>query len=333
MSEIRIVSSSDEHLCDYNPGFRKDLYRSAILRKLEFQGNFAKKFSANWFLRGGDFFHVKSPGKTSHRTISDVLKIHRLYPCPIYSLIGNHDMQFNNLDTVDKQPLNVLYESGTFKPLVDEIIESGTIRVRIIGVSYIPDLNIDILQETIRRTSDDVYTIAVVHALASNAPIDRFQSFYGEQIFDYRDLIFDGCPDVYIFGHYHKDQGIQKLNGTYFVNLGSISRGSLTFENLERKPKISSLIFNSQGINVEEHIIPHDDAADVFDLEKKKQLDQERKSLNDFITQLQSGARYGNKDAIRSRFESFDWDKYGPDLRQVVSDTIEAAEAGILVDD
>jgi len=333
MSEIRMITSSDEHLCDYSPGFRKDDYRAAILRKLEFQGSFVKKFSANCFLRGGDFFHVKSPGKTSHRTMADVIKIHQSYKCPVYALIGNHDMLFNNLDTVDKQPLNVLYESKIFRPLVDELIESGSLRVRIVGVPYIPGLNIDVLQEMVKKSDDDIYTIAVIHVLASYAPVDRFQTYYGEQIFDYRDLIFNGCPDVYVFGHYHKDQGIQKIGDTYFVNLGAISRGSLTFENMERKPKISSIIFNSSGISIEEHIIPHDDAAEVFDLNKKKQLDIERKSLDDFINQLKSGSKFDGKDAVRDRFNSFDWKQFIPDLRQVVFDTIEAAESGVLIDD
>jgi hypothetical protein len=180
------------------------------------------------------------------------------------------------------------------------------------------------------KKKDENYTIAVVHALAAMAPEEKIQSFFKEPIFDYRDLVFEGCPDVYIFGHFHKDQGIVDHLGIKFINLGSISRGALTFENLERKPKVSSIIINSRGISVEEHIVPHEDAAQVFDLDKKKQLDRERRSLDDFISTLRKNIAVSTSssvDHIRAELQQFP-----TDIRNLALQIIESAEAGVLDD-
>jgi DNA repair exonuclease SbcCD nuclease subunit len=330
MSEIRIITSSDEHLCDQNPGFRKDNYRDSILKKLEWQGEFAKKFNANVFLRGGDFFHTKAANKTSHATVALSAQIHRNYSCPVYSIIGNHDITYNDCETISRQPLGVLFETNIFRCLNTEIITSKTLKVRVIGISYSSDLTVEKINSICKKQKDDVYTVAFIHALAAFSPEERIQRFFNETIFDYRDLVFDGCPDVYVFGHYHKDQGIQDLHGVKFVNLGAISRGALTFDNLERKPKICSLIFNSRGVSVEEHIVPHADASVIFDLEKKTKLEEERKSLDDFIKNLRKNAELSKSITARTWFDKFDWSQFDSSLKQTAIEILEAAEAGVL---
>lgn len=330
MSEITICTSSDEHLADLSPAFRKDDYRTAILDKLEWQGTLAARTRASAFVRGGDFFHVKPANKTTMATMAKAAGIHRRYPCPTYSVAGNHDMSYNDSATLPGQPLGVMFSSGVFTPLSEKILESGTMKVRIIGVDYTPDLDHEALAEMVRKKPDDQYVVAVVHALAAMAPPEKIQSFFNERVFDYRDLAFDGAPDVYVFGHYHKDQGIVDHLGTKFVNLGAIGRGSLVFEHLDRKPKMSTIRFDSRGVSVEEHVVPHRDAADVFDLDRKKQLEKERRSIQDFIQLIRSdqeiaGART-YQDKLSHVLGSSD---YPEDLKRCLEDTLEAAEAGL----
>jgi len=326
MPEVRLVSSSDEHLADLAPGFRKDDYRAAILSKLEWQGGFAGRFGAQAFLRGGDFFHVKAANKTTMRTMAMAARIHRRYPCRTFAMAGNHDMSNNDPTTVPGQPLGVMLESHVFNLLHDQSFEDGSMKVRVVGVEYTTDLAVDGLHDLVRK-KDETYTVAFVHALAAMAPEEKIQTFFHERVFDYRDLVFDGCPDVYIFGHYHKDQGIVDHLGVKFVNLGAISRGALTFENLEREPKIASLKFTSQGVSVEEHVVPHADAAHVFDLELKKKLESERRSLNEFIAQLRSNAALASDDVLEERKK--DLEKFPEDLRKLALELLEASEAGV----
>src|SRR5690606_7493663 len=150
--------------------------------------------------------------------------IHRGYHCRTHALGGNHDMSKNDPTSINRQPLGVMYNSGVFDPLIDHRFQSASMCVRAIGVDYIVDLRYYGLHDMVRKKPGDTYTIAFVHALAAMDPGEKSQSFFNERIFDYRDLVFEGCPDVYVFGHYHKDQGIQEHNGVQFVNLGAVSR-------------------------------------------------------------------------------------------------------------
>jgi DNA repair exonuclease SbcCD nuclease subunit len=323
MGEIRFVTSSDEHVSDQQvTGFRKDNFKESILKKLEWQGLHAKKFKANYFLRGGDLFHTKNANRNTHATMSRIALIHRAYPCPTFSLAGNHDMSYNDISTVSRQPLGVLFSTGVFHHLKDETFEDGSMKVRVIGLDYLPGMDSNFIRNTLRK-KDENYTIAVVHALAALAPEEKIQTFFNEPILDYRDLVFEGCPDVYVFGHYHKDQGIQDHLGVKFVNLGSISRGSLSFENLERKPKISQMRFSSSGIDIEEIIVPHADASEVFDLEKKKKIEKERKNLDEFVAKLRESSSVSPDFSFKDKLS-----EYPDDIRRLGLELIEAAEIG-----
>jgi hypothetical protein len=328
MSEIRFITSSDEHVADQNPIFRKDSYREAIFAKLVWQGEQAKRFDADAVLRGGDFWHIKAANKTTMASLVNAIGIHKAYPCPTYAVIGNHDMSNNDPGSVIRQPVGVMLHS-IFNPLHDQVFTDGTMRVRVVGVDYTTDLADDGLQQQVRKRDGDTYTIAVVHALAAMAPQERIQSFFNERIFDYRDLVFEGCPDVYVFGHYHKDQGIVDHLGVKFVNLGAISRGALTFENLERQPKIASIICNSQGISIEEHIIPHADASVVFDLERKKKLENVRRGFDEFISKLQANMAMASGNEVQQRIEAFQHSTdFSSDLKVLMTEIMQAAELG-----
>lgn len=329
MSEIRFLTSSDEHVADQSPGFRKDDYCSAILAKLAWQGEITRKIRPDGVLRAGDLFHTKAANKTTMSTLAKVSDIHRHYSCPTYAVAGNHDITHNDLDTIYRQPLGVLFKAEVFQPLLDEIFISGSMRVRVVGVDYSPGLDHRTLCSKVAAREGDTYTIAVVHALAAFAPEEKIQSFFNEHIFDYRDLVFDGCPDVYVFGHYHKDQGIQEVNGVQFVNLGAISRGALTFENLSRQPKISAITCNSQGISIEAIEVPCEDPSKIFDLQLKKQLEKERRDLDEFISKLKSDQETADNGDIESRVRALEESNYPDDLKRLVLNTLEAAEAGL----
>lgn len=330
MSEIKFLTSSDEHLANLNPGYRKDDYRGAILEKIRWQGTMASRAGVNAVLRGGDFFHVKEANKTTMATMAEASAIHKAYPCPTFALAGNHDMSHNDPSSIPRQPLGVLLGSKVFRPLHDELFEEGSLRVRAVGVEYTTDLDYEGLKDRVRKRPDDGYVVAFVHALAAFAPEEKIQSFFNEKIFDYRDLVFDGCPDVYIFGHYHKDQGIREHMGVKFVNLGSISRGALTFENLDRKPKVGLLRFDSRGVHAEEIVVPHADAADVFDMEKKKMVDTQRKDMSDFIQKLRADASVGSSGVDGLRQKMRDSPEYPDDLKALLEECMEAAQAGLL---
>lgn len=323
---LDFITSSDEHLAEINPGFTAGSYRDDLLEMLDWQGRLARKLGATAVLRAGDLFHQKAANKTTMRTLATISRIHREYGCNTYAVAGNHDMTHNDPDSIPGQPLGVLYDSGVFHRLTEQCFELGSTKVRTVGVEYTTDLDVDGLQNLVRK-KDENYSIAVVHALAAFAPEEKIQSFFNERIFDYRDLVFEGCPDVYVFGHYHKDQGIVEHQGVKFVNLGAISRGALTIENLDRKPKVSHIRVSSNGVSVEEIVVPHKDASEVFDLEKKKRIDLQMKDMKDFLQKLQNNAEMASASTLEERLKNLN--NLPADLREMAMETLEAAESGL----
>jgi DNA repair exonuclease SbcCD nuclease subunit len=330
MSEIRFVTSSDEHLCEIAPGFRKDNYKNSILQKMIWQGELAKRVSADALFRIGDLFHVKASNKTTMGTVAEVARIHRAYSCPTHAVSGNHDMSYNDPGSIPRQPIGVLYRSNVFQHIQDQTFTSGSMNVRVVGVDFTVDLDDEGLRDKVRKRDGDTYTIALVHALAAHSPSEKFSSFFSEKIFDYRDLVYEGCPDVYVFGHYHKDQGVQTHLGVQFVNVGAVSRGALTFENLDRIPKVTHITCNSQGISIDVHKIPCDDAKQIFDLELKKTLDTNRRDLEDFIHILRTQSQTPQDGGVQNFLAQLERTDYPTDLKQVILDTAEAAEAGLV---
>jgi hypothetical protein len=200
--------------------------------------------------------------------------------------------------------------------------------VRVVGVDYSTDMNAKILSDLVKSKGHN-YNVAIVHALAEMEPSAKIQSFFNEEVMDYRDLVFPGCPDVYIFGHYHKDQGIQEHLGIKFVNLGSIARGSLTLENIERKPKIAMMSFSSSGISIEEKIIPHEDPSKIFDFERKKSVENNRQSMGLFLEKLRSNASMVNGFSVQQRMSKFmDSKDFSSEEKEIVKEVFEAAETG-----
>lgn len=287
---MRFVFRTDVHAADKNPVSWKGDYRSEILSSLRQIGQLAQAHQAVAVLDGGDFFHVKAASRTSYGLVVEILKLHRDYYKDIvtYEVEGNHDIMGNNLETVSSQPLGVLYSTPSFRLLRDEVFQKDDLRVRVVGFPYDPTRTLRDIQ-AVRKQPGDTYLVAVIHALAGEDPPAHVEEFYGEPVFRYDSLIYEGGPDVVCFGHWHKDQGVTCLEGHYFVNQGAVSRGALSKDNLTRVPQVALLEFSLEGIRVQ--AIPLEVAApeEVYDLERKERQETESLVISQFIDQLEQG--------------------------------------------
>lgn len=283
----RFLFRTDVHVADKSPASWKGDYLGEILDNLRQIGDLAIKHKATAVLDGGDFFHIKTSGRTSHATIIKVTEIHRSYPCPIYCIEGNHDITGDNLETIDQQPLGVLYSTGVFNHLREAVFDVGGKRIRVVGLPYDPSRTVRDIQETVRKQPGDDYLLAVVHALAAEDPPDHVEEFFGEPVFRYDSLIYEDGPDVFCFGHWHRDQGVVEIEGRYFVNQGALSRGALTKENTQRIPK-AALIEFSDKITVTLCPMAVAPASEVFDIERKERQEREAQIIDQLSEALES---------------------------------------------
>lgn len=285
---IRFIFRTDVHVADHSPASWKGDYPEEIWESLRQVGELAYKHKVTAVLDGGDYFHVKAPTRNSHRLVAKSAWVQSGYPCPTYSIEGNHDIKHNNLETIDEQPLGVLFEAGVFQQLRNETFEAEGVRVRVVGCPYDATRTLADLR-AVQKDSNDDHLVAVVHALAGEMPPDHVEEFFGEPVFRYEDLVTENGPDVWMFGHWHKDQGVTHIRGKTFVNLGALSRGALVKENLTRIPKVALLEFRKGGFDVTPIELDVAPASEVFDLEKKERRDRETRSIEQFVDRMKAG--------------------------------------------
>lgn len=309
---LAFVFRTDVHASEHSPESWKGDYPAEIWSNLEQIGELAREFHAIAVLDGGDFFHVKAPTQNSHRLVAKVALLHRVYPCPVYCIEGNHDIKHNNLETLSDQPLGVLYNSGVFQHLRDQKFHDGDLTVRVVGVPYSPFRTLADLQ-SIRKQGNEVL-IAIVHALAGQNPPAMVEEFFGEPVFRYEQLIVDGGPDVFCFGHWHQDQDVVRIGDRWFVNQGAVSRGALSKENLTRTPKVSLIEVTLEGVTVTTRVLDVAPAADVFNLERKARQDRESKCIEQYVERIQQGLKVDDQASVDVAISRLDFAREIHDL-------------------
>ncbi len=284
---MNFLYRTDVHANDKSPQSWKADYPAEIWESLRQVGELARQHNAEAVLDGGDFFHTKAASRNTHGLVATTARIHQAYPCPVWTVEGNHDVQFNNLATLPTQPLGVLIEAGVFHLLRNEVFTQDGLRVRVVGMPYSPIRTRDELRAIQKQPGDD-FLICLVHGLAGLDPPASVEDFFGEPVFRYEELLTGpGGPDVWCFGHWHKDQGIEILDGKHFVNCGALSRGSLQRENLTRTPKAVLIELSHAGISTRALPLVVAPGEDVFDLEKKAAVEAEAAEIDAFLTKLQ----------------------------------------------
>ncbi len=324
MSRLAFLFRTDTHLAAHSPISWKGDYTEEVLSNLEQIGVLAKEHDANAVLDGGDYFHVKAASKNPHYLVERSIRIHRGYPCQTFGIEGNHDLAYNNLESLAKQPLGVIYASGAFQLLRDQVFEDGDLRVRVVGVPYSPTRSLAELL-SIQKQKGDTFLVAIVHSLACKSPPASVEDFWNEPVFSYESLVSRNGPDVWCFGHWHKDQGVEEVGGKKFVNQGALSRGALVRENLERIPQVSLLEFEDSTINVELHKLSVAPAADVFDLEKKALQEREHHDIDQFVTRLVSDLVIDPSSSVEDIVSTLD---FADDVRKEALKYLEQAEVG-----
>lgn len=277
---ITLVWRTDVHLADKAPQSRTDDWASTVLDKLRQVGEIAREVGAQAVLDGGDFFHIKTPSRTTHELIQRVAMVHAEYPCPVFALRnGNHDVKFGDGAYLQEAPLGVLFQTGVFRMLDDHVFRQGDFLVRVVGVPY-HGTSYDMNRLTTITKGDEDCLVVAAHLLASPAGGEMFG---GEDIVRYADILgLD--PDLWCFGHWHKNQGVFQQGNKHIVNIGSLTRGALNEDEVQRIPEVAILRFDpKRGISVEQRPLKVQPAADVFDLEGRTCLEARQMTVDAFV--------------------------------------------------
>jgi len=269
---MKAIIVNDVHSCDRSPHNRSSSYSDDIFDKLKYIVSLTEDPVYTFLAFTGDLFHFPQPSKVSHFLVSRWFDILDSVKCPVYIVPGNHDLSSGRLDSLPKQPIGLLSKHPSV-----EILHSGK-RIRtddgidIAGVEWNYSTDSFFIRDKLGKTCD---------ILLTHAPISPVSNPFYSTI-SYSEL--SGIAKFICYGHIHNQHPVEIIDSTIFVNPGALSRGSLSDDDLKRKPSIAIIDFFDNSVSY--LAVPYKPATDVFFMEAANIKKENRESIEKFIANL-----------------------------------------------
>lgn len=217
----KVMFVGDVHLKAQNPVCRKDNYAEAILLKLKWILSYCmeKKIDSVVFL--GDLFDAPTVAWSLFTQVMQLFQSFCENGITCYTIVGNHDIRYDRLDTLNDTSLGVLLISGFLKRLSENPINLNDDGLQIIGY--------DFSQKIISCDEDRSKQICVAH--------EYFQCGFSDTSLQTEDLDAFGYG-TYVFGHDHAPYMPMKQASWTLYRPGSLSRNSSDAHNLMRIPRV-----------------------------------------------------------------------------------------------
>ncbi len=273
----------DIHLSDRAPSSCTDTYQEDILDILEKVGQIADERDSEAVIWAGDIFHHKTPGRTSHKTVIDLIDLVGNYPCPTYVVPGNHDMLHDRLDSIDAtQPLGVVIASGAVRLLKGWMVADRFQPV--FGLPWLQHFTEGMVYSRFQDYRQMNMTghnyLVVTHAPLYPPGQELVHEYFPADTWASAMGLIGSC----YYGHVHEPHGIWSTRGVTFCNPGALSPGSLHEHNLTRKVQIAA--WSSATGLFELLDVPHKPAAEVFRLQEADQARTARTELATFLASV-----------------------------------------------
>lgn len=290
MKNLKFITFTDIHVCDTNPSARLGNYRQDIVEKLKQIGAVGNKLGVDFYILGGDLFHLKLPIRNSHSLIRELTEIFKNYNAPIFSTEGNHDLRQDSYETFNEQPLSVLYATKVLKQVRNKKITVNDIPVEITAIPFEEEPNLSAVKKP--DPERPKLNICILHLYST----PKGGNLFSTKLFSYQEIAQTN-HDIYVMGHYHIDQGIQELNNgentQHFINVGAIGRGTLSEDDINRTPKIGlvSVTLEDKGtltIDAKAVKLKVKPAEIVFDLKEKKAEKKKIEEAEKFVNKLET---------------------------------------------
>lgn len=202
----------DMHIQESSPRSRKDDYFTQCLIELShiFETN-------DVILLLGDVFHRSTINDECKQRLMDVFLKHRKEGKKIYSLVGNHDINNMNLNSLKKSSLGVLAKPGLLK---------------IIGSTQVGPLLVDSIEmkrNPVVPKTDFHPSILLGHVF--------FENSFDPKLSIERKQLMECGYDYVILGHDHEPYPPMTFGKTTLLRPGSLCRNTSHLYNLQRQPQ------------------------------------------------------------------------------------------------
>lgn len=258
-----IIFVGDLHLKGSSPISRVDDYPTVILSKLESLINTAKSFNCDKIMLLGDVFdsHITTLPYLA-KVINTFKKISDA-GIDVYTIVGNHDIKNNRMDSLDSSALGILISTGYLKLAPRNLIIDDTS----FSCFHYP--------EELTNNSESCYSVCIAHRYYEFGL--SWDSLTSE---DLKSLNYDAM----ILGHYHVPCDTLSIEDTLLYRPGSLSRSTSEPYNKLRTPRV--LVFNCLNHKTVYVDIPCERADKIFTnvVEQNNQMCFSMKDLVKFIT-------------------------------------------------
>lgn len=275
----------DIHLSDRPPSSCTEQYNDQIFEILDATVTLAQDLNGlEAVIWAGDVFHHKTPGRTTHQTVSRAIQIANAYPVELWIVPGNHDLSHDRLGSIDEgQPLGTLFASGAAQLLQGQLLEHP-----VFGVPWLGRFTDDAVHAALAPYRAHlerhpgfrqlVVTHAPLYPPGRELPFEYYSTHDWAASMGYQGSVY--------YGHIHEAHGIYNTDGVTYCNPGAISRGSLDESNLTRIP--SCAVWDSDTDTFEIIQLPADPPEKVFRLEEAKTAKERQLRLDTFLESVEA---------------------------------------------
>lgn len=260
----------------------------------------AVKHDVEGVILTGDIFDDKIAQNTTPGFLTWIIKILKKCPMPLYTIVGNHDIRNNDLETIPRQPLGTLFESGAIYRLTN----AGGI----VGHDFGTDLE---------ATPLDKVDLAVIHAYVSKPGGTMFGN---ERVWSFADLELLNAKIV-LAGHDHQAYPIEKYGSTLIVRPGALFRKNRDAVDLNRPIQVA--LMDLANGTAEYLPIKHEPSTKVFNLEMKEVDDKIDENIEQFIASLSITSSI-KKASLEDEIKKMNLD---PKILAIVLDSLDRAKS------
>jgi hypothetical protein len=263
-TKINLVYGTDFHLSANPIGRRSDDYQAAILGKIKFMSDLTHKLKGIG-LCGGDVFHYKAPRSAGNTLglIESTARAFSQFPFgKLFGTAGNHDLNFDRMDSLPHQPLGVLIAAGVYHNLVEEPViftnEDDTVKVLVQTFPYCDEKELlPLLLNSGPKPLGVDYRVALLHAYGHPDPSN---ATWGSSGIGYDPIGYDQVAhleyDFMCWGHDHSRKETVTVGNVSHINFGSLARAAYNTDEVDRKVCIGVMSFEKDAVRFMEKEVP-----------------------------------------------------------------------------
>lgn len=267
-NSCKVLVLGDIHLDSQTPSSRLDDYSVTIIDKLHKVFNICIENNIKIVIQLGDFFNRTSVSQSFLNIVLKTLRKFKENGIDIYGILGNHDLIYDRLDTLDRTAIQTVLLAGLITPLRNLTIDLEPYKVSFVGFHY-PEQIISKKEYEIQfgtHLGEKSFCVAHQFFNDSRSMNDNITPEFAKE------LGYDG----YLLGHDHIDyQPVRSKDGGYLlIRPGALSRGTSDIYNLSRGVFVTMLQFTSDGKfgckTIEVPIAPADEVFKTRAFDKDK---------------------------------------------------------------